>query len=145
MSTVGNEPSRGSTPFYKRPWVVGISALVIGIGVAKAGGSTPEEAASSGPAPYSAPAPVAAVPSVAAVVPAPPPAPVPVPVPVPAPAPLVAPVPAPAPQVAPAPAASVVYANCDDVRAHGAAPIHSGDPGFQSKFDRDNDGVGCEN
>jgi hypothetical protein len=39
----------------------------------------------------------------------------------------------------------VVYANCDDVRAHGAAPIHAGDPGFQPKFDRDNDGVGCEN
>jgi hypothetical protein len=157
MSTAGNEQSRGSTPFWKRPWVVGITALVIGVGVAKAGGSAPDEAASSGPAPYStssdtsAPAPVAAVPSVAAVVPAPAPAPAPVPAPVPAPAPLVTrvPAPAPAPQVAPAPApapaASVVYANCDDVRAHGAAPIHPGDPGFQPKFDRDNDGVGCEN
>jgi len=36
------------------------------------------------------------------------------------------------------------YANCSDVRAAGAAPIYSGDPGFQAKFDRDNDGVGCE-
>ena len=40
--------------------------------------------------------------------------------------------------------ASPVYANCDDVRAAGAAPIHPGDPGFQPKFDRDDDGVGCE-
>ncbi len=36
------------------------------------------------------------------------------------------------------------YQNCDAVRAAGAAPIHPGDPGFQQKFDRDNDGVGCE-
>ena len=41
-------------------------------------------------------------------------------------------------------AGSASYANCDAVRAAGAAPIHSGDPGFQPKFDRDNDGVGCE-
>jgi hypothetical protein len=40
--------------------------------------------------------------------------------------------------------ASVYYQNCDDVRANGAAPIHPGDPGFQQKFDRDGDGVGCE-
>jgi hypothetical protein len=44
-----------------------------------------------------------------------------------------------------APAAgSAYYANCDAVRADGAAPIHPGDPGFQAKFDRDGDGVGCE-
>jgi hypothetical protein len=36
------------------------------------------------------------------------------------------------------------YQNCDAVRAAGAAPIHPGDPGFQQKFDRDGDGVGCE-
>ncbi|MGO1286969.1 MAG: excalibur calcium-binding domain-containing protein [Cellulosimicrobium funkei] len=30
------------------------------------------------------------------------------------------------------------------MRAAGAAPIRPGDPGFQPKFDRDNDGVGCE-
>lgn len=40
--------------------------------------------------------------------------------------------------------APVHYANCSDVRAHGAAPIYPGEPGFQSKFDRDKDGVGCE-
>ena len=36
------------------------------------------------------------------------------------------------------------YANCSEVKAAGAAPIHAGDPGWQSKFDRDGDGVGCE-
>ncbi len=55
----------------------------------------------------------------------------------------VAPVPAPAPLVeVPAPAA--YYQNCSAVRAAGAAPIRVGDPGFQSKFDGDGDGVGCE-
>ncbi|MEV7962747.1 excalibur calcium-binding domain-containing protein [Oerskovia paurometabola] len=43
----------------------------------------------------------------------------------------------------PAPA-DVFYQNCDAVRAAGAAPIYAGDPGFQGKFDRDKDGVGCE-
>jgi hypothetical protein len=68
-------------------------------------------------------------------------APAPVPAPAPAPAPVVAPVPA-----APAPAApaDVYYENCTAVRAAGAAPIHPGDPGWQQKFDRDKDGVGCE-
>jgi hypothetical protein len=61
------------------------------------------------------------------------------------PAPAPAPAPEPAPAPAPAPVASVFYQSCDDVRAHGAAPIHPGDPGRQQKFDRDNDGVGCEN
>ena len=39
---------------------------------------------------------------------------------------------------------SVYYENCAAVRAAGAAPIYPGDPGFQKKFDRDNDGIGCE-
>jgi hypothetical protein len=38
----------------------------------------------------------------------------------------------------------VHYKNCDAVRAAGAAPIYRGEPGFQSKFDRDKDGIGCE-
>jgi hypothetical protein len=46
--------------------------------------------------------------------------------------------------VAPAPAPGASYANCDAVRAAGAAPIHPGDPGWEQKFDRDDDGVGCE-
>ena len=48
---------------------------------------------------------------------------------------------APAPS---APSAAVYYANCDDVRAHDAAPIHPGDPGWREAFDRDGDGIGCE-
>ena len=54
---------------------------------------------------------------------------------------------APATTVAPPPppaAPNVYYQNCDAVRAAGAAPIYPGDPGFQSKFDRDKDGIGCE-
>jgi hypothetical protein len=43
-----------------------------------------------------------------------------------------------------APPAAAYSQNCTDVRAAGAAPIYAGDPGFQSKFDRDGDGVGCE-
>lgn len=43
-----------------------------------------------------------------------------------------------------APAADVYYQNCSAVRAAGAAPIYAGQPGFQSKFDGDGDGVGCE-
>lgn len=38
----------------------------------------------------------------------------------------------------------VYYANCTAVREAGAAPIHSGDPGYSSKLDRDGDGTGCE-
>lgn len=46
----------------------------------------------------------------------------------------------------PAPGPSnVSYANCDAVRAAGAAPIYRGQPGYAPKLDRDNDGVGCEN
>jgi competence protein ComEC len=40
--------------------------------------------------------------------------------------------------------ANVVYKNCTEVRAAGKAPIKRGDPGYSSKLDRDNDGVGCE-
>jgi hypothetical protein len=36
------------------------------------------------------------------------------------------------------------YANCDAVRAAGAAPIRVGDPGYSRTLDRDGDGVGCE-
>ncbi len=50
---------------------------------------------------------------------------------------------APAPLVE-VPAPGAFYQNCDAVRAAGASPIRVGDPGFQPKFDRDGDGVGCE-
>lgn len=40
--------------------------------------------------------------------------------------------------------APVSYSNCDAVRAAGAAPIHSGDPGYSTDLDRDGDGIACE-
>ncbi|MEV7681697.1 excalibur calcium-binding domain-containing protein [Streptomyces sp. NPDC088341] len=39
---------------------------------------------------------------------------------------------------------STYYANCTAARAAGAAPIHTGDPGYGRHLDRDGDGVGCE-
>ena len=39
---------------------------------------------------------------------------------------------------------SVYYENCTAVRAAGAAPLHTGDPGYSRKLDRDGDGVACE-
>jgi hypothetical protein len=42
------------------------------------------------------------------------------------------------------PGAGPYYANCDAVRAAGAAPIYVGQPGYGSHLDRDGDGVGCE-
>ena len=36
------------------------------------------------------------------------------------------------------------YANCDAVRAAGAAPLYRGQPGYRAALDRDNDGVACE-
>ena len=41
-------------------------------------------------------------------------------------------------------AEDVYYANCSAVRAAGADPIRSGDPGYARHLDRDGDGVGCE-
>lgn len=36
------------------------------------------------------------------------------------------------------------FPNCAAARAAGAAPVYAGDPGYQPKLDRDQDGVGCE-
>jgi len=44
----------------------------------------------------------------------------------------------------PAPPPAVYYKNCDDVRAHGAAPLYRGQPGYRAALDRDGDGVACE-
>ncbi len=41
-------------------------------------------------------------------------------------------------------ATNVYYENCTDVCNHGAALLYVGDPGWQDKFDRDGDGVACE-
>lgn len=75
-----------------------------------------------------------------------PPAPAPAPVIVaPEPAPAPAPEPAPAPGPAPAPApAEVTYANCDAVRAAGAAPLDQGATGDSTKLDRDEGSIGCD-
>jgi hypothetical protein len=39
---------------------------------------------------------------------------------------------------------STYYSNCSEARAAGAAPLYSGDPGYDSHLDRDGDGVACE-
>lgn len=38
----------------------------------------------------------------------------------------------------------VYYKNCSQVRAAGASPIRTGDPGYARHLDRDGDGIGCE-
>ncbi|MFD6398365.1 excalibur calcium-binding domain-containing protein [Nocardia sp. NPDC060249] len=82
------------------------------------------------------PAPIAPTTTIAP----PPPVIVPVPTTVDLPAPRVAAVPQPE---APAPA-SAYYKNCAAAKAAGAAPLHTGDPGYRSGLDRDGDGVACE-
>lgn len=63
----------------------------------------------------------------------------------PAPAPKPAPKPATAPKPAPKPTPAASYRNCTDVWNKLGRSIYATDTGFQSKFDRDGDGVGCEN
>lgn len=36
------------------------------------------------------------------------------------------------------------YDSCESAREAGAAPLHEGDDGWNSKLDRDGDGVACE-
>ena len=36
------------------------------------------------------------------------------------------------------------YANCDQARAAGVAPIYRGQPGYRPEMDGDNDGIACE-
>lgn len=50
-----------------------------------------------------------------------------------------APAPAPEPALAP-----VHFSSCKQAREAGAAPLYRGDPGYNPKLDRDNDGVACE-
>ena len=74
-----------------------------------------------------------------------PPEPEPTPEPEPEPTPPPAPVePEPTPAPAPAPAPAPYYANCTAVRAAGAAPLYSYQPGYRSGLDGDGDGVACE-
>ncbi len=39
---------------------------------------------------------------------------------------------------------TVHYRSCAEVRAAEAAPLHSGDPGYSHRLDRDGDGIACE-
>jgi len=131
-------------------WII---AILVSVGSLGAGDAPVALAEGTAPTPTSTPE------STPEPVPTPPETPVetaaPEPVvPTPAPAPVVvAPVaPAPAPAapapVAPAPAAptpaATFFQNCDAVRAAGAAPIFTGQPGYSRTLDRDGDGVGCE-
>lgn len=38
----------------------------------------------------------------------------------------------------------VRYANCEQARAAGAAPIHQGQPGYRAELDGNGDGIACE-
>ena len=49
--------------------------------------------------------------------------------------------PAPAPEQTPT---RVHFSSCKQAREAGAAPLYRGDPGYNPKLDRDNDGVACE-
>lgn len=50
----------------------------------------------------------------------------------------------PAPVAPVAPPGGPVFANCDEARAAGAAPLYAGSPGYAPKLDGDKDGVACE-
>ena len=39
---------------------------------------------------------------------------------------------------------TVHFKNCDEARAAGAAPIYSGQPGYDTDLDRNTNGVACE-
>ena len=48
------------------------------------------------------------------------------------------------PPTSPPATSGVYYANCDEARAAGAAPIRRGEPGYRSALDRDDDGIACD-
>lgn len=52
--------------------------------------------------------------------------------------------PAPEPEPAQEQPVSAYYANCDEAKAAGAAPLYAGEPGYRPGLDRDGDGVACE-
>lgn len=39
---------------------------------------------------------------------------------------------------------SQYFANCDDARAAGKAPIRAGEPGYRPELDADGDGIACD-
>jgi len=111
-------------------WII---AILVSVGSLGAGDAPVALAEGTAPTPTSTPEPT----------------PEPVPTPAETPAEAAAPEPVastPAPAAAPAaptPAATF-FQNCDAVRAAGAAPIYTGQPGYSRTLDRDGDGVGCE-
>jgi phosphatidylserine/phosphatidylglycerophosphate/cardiolipin synthase-like enzyme len=42
-------------------------------------------------------------------------------------------------------AAASPFSSCAEAKANGKAPVHRGDPGYNSKLDGDGDGIACEN
>jgi hypothetical protein len=46
--------------------------------------------------------------------------------------------------IAPAAQAGPPYANCTEAHKDGRYNIPKGDPAYQPKLDRDNDGIACE-
>ena len=50
----------------------------------------------------------------------------------------------PASTAAPTTASTVHYSGCNEVRAAGKAPLHSGEPGYRVEMDGDGDGIACE-
>jgi hypothetical protein len=46
--------------------------------------------------------------------------------------------------IAPAAQAGPPYANCTEAHKDGRYNISKGDPAYQPKLDRDNDGIACE-
>ncbi|WP_433612498.1 excalibur calcium-binding domain-containing protein [Dactylosporangium sp. CA-139114] len=110
------------------------------VGVAPSAEASPSESPSPSPSPSPSMTPSAEIPAATTAVPTTQP-------PAPAattkkPAPAKTTTKPPAPRTTPP--AAVYYKNCADVRAHGAAPLYRGQPGYRSGLDRDNDGVACE-
>jgi hypothetical protein len=59
-------------------------------------------------------------------------------------APYVPPPNAPTPYVPTDPSGDRSFANCDEARAAGAAPLRRGERGYGTHLDRDDDGIACE-
>lgn len=62
----------------------------------------------------------------------------------PEPAPVPQPQPVPEPQPEPPAPRDAYYANCDEARRAGAAPLYAGQPGYRRALDRDGDGIACD-
>lgn len=147
VQPVPNKPRRE----LKRIFIpIGTGVLGIIIGAASSSGSVAPEPATASTQTTTVTLTTTAITTVTAPAasssPAPPPKPAPAtssaaPKPAPKPQPTAS-TPQPAPPVAPP--EEVYYANCAAARAAGVAPLHTGDPGYRSGLDRDDDGIACE-